>query len=302
MSSVATESKAAAGAVGVVIGSSGKEVCRAFRNTGHCRFDKECKFEHSSGAEITPPPRDFTPSGACHNWDKEQKCRFGDRCRFTHGQDDKRTSYRPERKAAPEGSGAGTQTGDKQEVCRNYQSRGRCRFGERCRHLHVDGEKKPKAKEEKKQAAGAGGDAEGGAGARRKRPRRRGPRGAGAGGQNGAGAGGAAPQAKKERPERAKRDERSDAKVLRDEDKFDADGVELCRNFRNTGECRFGDNCTYSHVPGEPIGHPAKRAVAGECYEFKEKGACKFGAECRFKHGDGDGRTEVPRKRTKPAA
>jgi len=100
---------------------------------------------------------------------------------------------------------------------------------------------------------------------------------------------------KKERSER-------DSKVLRDEDKFDADGVELCRNFRNTGECRFGDNCTYSHVPGGPIGHPAKRAVAGECYEFKEKGACKFGAECRFKHGDGDGRTEVPRKRSKPAA
>jgi len=299
MSSVATESKAAAGAVGVVIGASGKEVCRAFRNTGRCRFDKDCKFEHSTGAEITPPPRDYTPSGACHNWTKEQKCRFGDRCRFVHGADDKRTTYRPERKAQPEGAGAGTQTGDKQEICRNFQSRGRCRFGERCRHLHVEGDKKPaKAKEEKKQSAGAGadGDGDGEGGRRRTRPRRRGPRGGGAGGQNGAAAGGgAAPAPKKERSER-------DSKVLRDEDKFDADGVELCRNFRNTGECRFGDNCTYSHVPGGPIGHPAKRAVAGECYEFKEKGACKFGAECRFKHGDGDGRTEVPRKRSKPAA
>lgn len=262
---------------GGVIGSSGKEICRAFRNTGKCRFDKECKFEHSTGDKITPPPRDFTPKGDCHNWTKEQKCRFGDRCRFLHGSDDKRTTYRPERKHVEEST-----TGERQ-ICRNYQSRGRCRFGDRCRHLHVAGDKKTESKgskssEEKKGRAQGDGDAP------RRRRRPRGPRRDGAG----AGAGGAAPK--------------KESKVLREEDKFDADGVELCRNFRNTGRCRFGDSCTYSHVPGAPIGHPMNRPIKGDCRTFKETGNCTFGAECRFKHGDQDTRTEVPRRRTRPAA
>jgi len=271
---------------GTLIGTSGKEVCRAFRNTGKCRFDKDCKFEHSTGDRITPPPRDYTPKGDCHNWTKEQKCRFGDRCRFLHGSDDKRTTYRPERKKTDEPA---TTSGERQ-VCRNFQQRGRCRFGDRCRHLHVPGDKS-KAKEEKK--GGADGDDDG----PRRRPRRRGPRGAGgdrADGKSNGRTGGdrAAPK-------------KADPKVLKEEDKYDGDGVELCRNFRNTGRCRFGDQCTYSHVPGDPIGVPSKRAVAGDCYNFKESGSCKFGAECRFKHGDHDDRTEVaalPRKRAKPAA
>jgi hypothetical protein len=232
-----------------VIGSSGKEICRAFRNTGKCRFDKECKFEHSTGDHITPPPRDYTPKGDCHNWTKEQKCRFGDRCRFLHGVEDKRTTYRPERKKTEEPA---TTTGETQ-ICRNFQSRGRCRFGDRCRHLHVAGDKS-KAKEEKKAQGGAkGGDDDA---PRKRRVRRRGPRGgAKTNGGPAAGAGGAAPK------------KADTSKVLKEEDKYDGDGVELCRNFRNTGKC-------------------------------------KFGAECRFKHGDHDDRTEValPRKRAKPAA
>ena len=31
------------------------EICRAFRNTGHCRYGEECKFIHSEGEPIAPP-------------------------------------------------------------------------------------------------------------------------------------------------------------------------------------------------------------------------------------------------------
>ena len=96
------------------------EVCRAYRNNGSCRYGDECKYEHSEGEPITPPPR-----GECFNWHvynairtmrvfsprhqtasmishqqslsptvfprKETgECSFGDRCRFTHGPDDPR--------------------------------------------------------------------------------------------------------------------------------------------------------------------------------------------------------------------
>jgi hypothetical protein len=274
MSKVATESKAAA--VGVIIGSTGKEVCRAFRNTSKCRFEKDCKFEHSTGEQITPPPRDYTPKGDCHNFAKEQKCRFGDRCRFLHGTDDKRSTYRPERPAKEEE----TTTGEKQ-ICRNFRDRGRCRFGDKCKHLHVAGDGKKEEKKAGGQAAAADGD--------KKKRRRRGPKKEGKDGEA------------KSAPREAKATN-GEKQLLKEEDKYDGEGVELCRNFRNTGRCRFGESCTYSHVAGGPIGHPAKterapRSPPGECYNFKENGECKFGTECRFKHGETDSR-EVPQRRT----
>ena len=61
------------------------EVCRAFRNTGKCRNGDECKFEHSTGEAIAPPP-----AGECFNFKQEGSCKFGDRCRFTHGINDPR--------------------------------------------------------------------------------------------------------------------------------------------------------------------------------------------------------------------
>ena len=34
---------------------TGDELCRAFRNTGHCRYGEECKFLHEEGKPIAPP-------------------------------------------------------------------------------------------------------------------------------------------------------------------------------------------------------------------------------------------------------
>lgn len=58
-------------------------VCRAFRNTGRCRYGDECNYEHSEGDPIEPPPR-----GQCFNWKQTGECDYGDNCRFLHGDDD----------------------------------------------------------------------------------------------------------------------------------------------------------------------------------------------------------------------
>ena len=71
-------------------------VCRAFRNTGRCRYGEDCNYEHSEGDPIEPPPR-----GQCFNWGETGQCAYGDRCRFLHGEDDdgSRFEKKPVRKS-----------------------------------------------------------------------------------------------------------------------------------------------------------------------------------------------------------
>jgi hypothetical protein len=237
-------------------GKDGKEICRAFRNNGKCRFEKDCKYEHSSGPQIEAPPRDYTPKGDCHNWTETKSCRFAERCRFLHGPDDKRTTYRQPK--------ADNTTGE-QEICRNFQNRGKCRFGENCKHKHVASDK-PKGDDGK--AGGAG------------RPRRR-RRGGAAGGGAGAGAGGKTGGDRKEAKPKPQAE-------------YDKDGVEICRKNKE-GKCKFGAECSYSHgasVGTSPAGgaKPVKKPrEIKECTEFA-KGTCEYGDECRFKHGANDKR------------
>lgn len=65
------------------------------------------------------------PKGDCHNWTEKKECRFGDRCRFLHGSEDKRATYRPQRTESASGE---------QEICRQYEKRGKCRFGDKVRN------------------------------------------------------------------------------------------------------------------------------------------------------------------------
>lgn len=142
------------------------EVCRAFRNSGKCRNGDECKFEHSTGEAIEPPP-----AGECFNFQQEGTCKFGDRCRFTHGVGDPRFDAEGRRKkaerkprnppaaaaAAGEGGAAAEGGGEKkkrdrkkrvrkpredrppreklEETCNNYLA-GKCRYGDNCRRQH----------------------------------------------------------------------------------------------------------------------------------------------------------------------
>jgi len=245
-----------------VLGASGKEVCRAFRNKGECRYGNECKYEHSKGDLITVPPRDFKPKGDCHSWEKDKACKFGDRCRFLHGADDKRDTYRP---ARPE--------------------------------RKADGAKGDAKKEAGKRESGDG----------PRRRRRRGPRGGAGGGAGGGGGGGRAAGGAGEH------------KVVKPAAQYDKDGLEICRKHQQ-GNCRFGNDCTYSHGVPDPkakpkdggapaaggAGGPRRRtrrappagaagggAGGGDkdaCYDFTEKRNCEYGDECRFRHGAGDKR------------
>ena len=118
------------------------EVCRAFRNTGRCRYGDGCSFEHSEGPEIAQPPR-----GQCHNWEQTGACEYGDRCRFLHGADDDGSRFEKKPKAPRAPREAGEDKPKKSrvrksrppkkidEVCNNYLE-GRCRNGDECRRTH----------------------------------------------------------------------------------------------------------------------------------------------------------------------
>jgi len=272
MTTQATQQKLAPGTKG----KDGVEICRAFRNNGSCRFEKDCKYEHSAGAAIEAPPRDYTPKGDCHNWTEKKECRFAERCRFLHGAGDKRTTYRV---ARPEN------TSGEQEICRNFQSRGKCRFGDECKHKHVAGDKKPSNNGDSKDNGGNGGR-------NRRRPRGRKPAGTGAGATGGS--------SEKKAPKAAAVAE------------FDKAGKEVCRNFAK-GKCTRGNDCQYSHAavastgpaPVKPKREAKAKAprVVPECKDFDGgKGKCEYGDECRFKHGANDKRDLTVRKRREPGA
>ena len=55
-----------------------------------------------------------------------------------------------------------------------------------------------------------------------------------------------------------------------------------CYEFRETGACKYGDNCRFSHSAGGDASGP--RPGAGVCYQFKNAGNCTYGANCRFSH------------------
>jgi hypothetical protein len=67
-----------------------------------------------------------------------------------------------------------------------------------------------------------------------------------------------------------------------------AETDEVCRSFRNTGNCRFGDDCKFVHSDGEPIQAPQRPRK--ECFNFRDNGNCDHGDRCRFTHGEADSR------------
>lgn len=64
---------------------------------------------------------------------------------------------------------------------------------------------------------------------------------------------------------------------------------EVCRSFRNTGSCRYGEDCKFEHSEGEPVQAP-ERQDRGECFNFRDNGECDHGDLCRFSHGPDDAR------------
>jgi len=52
-----------------------------------------------------------------------------------------------------------------------------------------------------------------------------------------------------------------------------------CKYFFETGECRFGDNCRYSHSQRK-----LDKDAGKPCKYIRKTGTCPFGDQCRFNH------------------
>jgi len=60
-----------------------------------------------------------------------------------------------------------------------------------------------------------------------------------------------------------------------------------CFNFRDNGDCRFGDGCRFWHgevAPGKTQSNFGGDRPRGPCYQFQADGFCRFGDDCRFSH------------------
>lgn len=57
---------------------------------------------------------------------------------------------------------------------------------------------------------------------------------------------------------------------------------QMCNNFTQHGNCRFGDTCSYRHGPNDPRDLNAI-AKTKPCPNF-QRGACRFGASCMYAH------------------
>ncbi len=71
---------------------------------------------------------------------------------------------------------------------------------------------------------------------------------------------------------------------------------EVCRTFRNTGKCRFGDDCKFEHSAGEIIIPPRREAryPTEKCPRQAETGTCSRGRFCPFYHSEEDKNRAIP--------
>jgi len=64
-----------------------------------------------------------------------------------------------------------------------------------------------------------------------------------------------------------------------------------CYQFKETGSCKFGDECRFSHDSGSSQGGASSGGggsfSSGLCHRFRDSGECKFGTSCRFSHDTG---------------
>jgi len=57
---------------------------------------------------------------------------------------------------------------------------------------------------------------------------------------------------------------------------------QVCFNWRDSGDCKFGSNCRFFHDGQETRG--SVRKATQICYTFRDTGKCEYGADCRFSH------------------
>jgi hypothetical protein len=70
--------------------------------------------------------------------------------------------------------------------------------------------------------------------------------------------------------------------------------TELCRPFTETGKCKYGDKCQFSHGTNElriPMRHPKYKTEY--CRTFHTTGYCPYGPRCHFIHDVHEARTAI---------
>jgi len=213
---------------------------------------------------------------------KPNYCRFGEECKYEHSVGEpiavpKRDPEKP------------------RDECFNWRDNHECKFDVRCRFLHGEADDRFDVAGKRK-----------GTGRKKRRPKDNGDA-AAAPGNN------ANNQDNQGQPKAERRPRRRKPKIRQ----VDGDGKEVCRNFvKNNQECRWGEECKFSHGPAvgpAPDDKPEAAAAApkerrprlkkpktpGLCFSFRDSGECEWGDGCRFKHGEEDAR-EIPQKKAGP--
>jgi len=83
-----------------------------------------------------------------------------------------------------------------------------------------------------------------------------------------------------------------DATTLETEPKQNLYKTELCRNFVETGQCRYSSKCQFAHGQDELRGvlrHPKYKTEI--CKQYHTGGTCVYGKRCRFIHHADEMRT-----------
>lgn len=64
--------------------------------------------------------------------------------------------------------------------------------------------------------------------------------------------------------------------------------TELCKSFRDTNFCPYGNRCRFAHGKKELFNKnlDTNKYKQKQCNSFKESGYCQYGSRCNFKHGE----------------
>lgn len=64
--------------------------------------------------------------------------------------------------------------------------------------------------------------------------------------------------------------------------------TELCKSFRDTNFCPYGNRCRFAHGKKELFikNLDTNKYKQKQCNSFKESGYCLYGSRCNFKHGE----------------
>lgn len=61
----------------------------------------------------------------------------------------------------------------------------------------------------------------------------------------------------------------------------------MCKNFAETGHCRYGPRCRFAHGPRELVkGSVTNCFRKRKCNSYWEHGFCSYGTRCQFAHED----------------